>query len=73
MEGTRVSHTKLSKSEREKQIPCDITYMWNLKCGINELESDSQTWKTDLWLPRGRGEGVGWTGSLELINANYFI
>ena len=25
----------LSKSERERQMPCDITYMWNLKCGIN--------------------------------------
>ena len=34
------------KSERERQIPYDITYMWNLKCGSNELiyrtETDSQ-------------------------------
>ena len=34
----------LSKSER--QVPCDITYMWNLKYEINELiyktETDSQ-------------------------------
>ena len=27
-DGTRDSHTK---SEREKQIPYDIIYMWNLK------------------------------------------
>ena len=28
MDGTRHYHTK---PERERQIPCDITYMWNLK------------------------------------------
>ena len=48
----------LSKSNRERQIPHDITYMWNLKYGTNEpiyrTEIDSQTWRTDLWLPRGR-------------------
>ena len=33
---TRDSHTKWSKSEREEQIPYDITYMWNLKYGTNE-------------------------------------
>ena len=35
------------KSERERQIPYDITYMWNLKYDTNELiyktETDSQT------------------------------
>ena len=45
-------------SERERQIPYDITYMWNVKYGTNEpiygTEIDSQTWRTDLWLPRGR-------------------
>ena len=37
--------------------------MWNLKYDINELiykkETDSQTQRTDLWLPRGRGCGGG--------------
>ena len=37
----------------------DITCMWNLKCGTDEpiyrTETDSQTWRRDLWLPRGRG------------------
>ena len=41
-----------SKSEREKQIPYDITCMWNLKYGTNEricqTERDSQTRRTDL-------------------------
>ena len=54
------------KSERERQIPYDITYMWNLKYGTNEpiyeTETDSQTERTDLWLQRGRegGEGMDW-------------
>ena len=34
-------------SERERQMPYDITYMWNLKYGTNEhiyeAETDSQT------------------------------
>ena len=33
---TRDYHTKWSKSERERQIPYDITYMWNLKYDTNE-------------------------------------
>ena len=37
----------LTKSERERQIPYDITYMWNLKYGTKEpmykTETDSQT------------------------------
>ena len=31
MDGTRDSHTR-----RERQIPYDITYVWNLKFGANE-------------------------------------
>ena len=35
------------KSDRERQIPYDITYVWNLKYGTNELiyaaETESQT------------------------------
>ena len=48
----------LSMSDRERHISYDITFMWNLKENdTNELtETDSQTSKTDLWLPRGRGE-----------------
>ena len=47
MDGPRDYHTKWSKSERERQIPYDITYMWHLKYGTNEpiykTETDSQT------------------------------
>ena len=45
MDGPRDYHTKQNKSER--QIPYDITYMWNLKYGTNEpiqkIKTDSQT------------------------------
>ena len=34
------------KSERERQIPYDITYMGNLKYGTNELtyETETESW-----------------------------
>ena len=45
-------------------MPYDIISMWNLKYDINELiyktETDSQTHRTDLRLPR-RWRGVGET------------
>ena len=37
MDGPRDDHIKWNKLEREKQIPYDITYMWNLKYDANEL------------------------------------
>ena len=46
MDGPWDYHTKWSKSDRERQISYDITYMWNLKNDTNELiykiETDSQ-------------------------------
>ena len=51
--------------ERERETPYAITSMWNLKQGTNasvyRTETDSETWRTDLWLLRGRewdGRGV---------------
>ena len=47
MDGSRDDHPKWSKSDRERQMPYDITYLWNLKYDTNELtyetETDSQT------------------------------
>ena len=49
-------------SQRERQIPYDVTCMWNLKKAdtdelICKTGTDSQTQKTILWLPNGkRGE-----------------
>ena len=41
-----------------------MTYMWNLKYDTNLSMREKQTYRqrTELWLPRARGEGVGWTG-----------
>ena len=67
----RDDHTEWNKSIRERQIPYDITYTWNLNHGTNEpisiyeTEPDSQTWRTNLWL-QGSGEGEGWTEHLGL-------
>ena len=35
MDAGRHSHTKWSKSERERQIPHDVTHLWNLKYGLS--------------------------------------
>ena len=43
MDGTRDSHTKWSKSERERQIPYDISYIWNLIYGTNESFHSKET------------------------------
>ena len=39
---------------------------------IYETETDSQTEKTDLWLPRGWEVEEGRTGNLELADVNYY-
>ena len=65
MDATKDYHIKRNKSERERQISYDITYMWTLKYGTYEpnykTEADSQTQRRDLWLPRvGGGRGMDW-------------
>ena len=57
----------LRKLERERLIPYDITYMWNLKYGTNELiyktEVDSDI-EIDLWLPSWGQSGRGMSHGL---------
>ena len=36
MDGPRGYYAKWSKSDTERQIPYDFTYMWNLKNKINK-------------------------------------
>ena len=54
MDGPRDYHTKWSKSAREGQIPCDITYMWNIKYDTSELiykpERGKEGGRDGLWV-----------------------
>ena len=58
MDGPRDDHTKWSKSDRERQAPYDITYMWKQKYDTDELIYETET-LTDIEnrLVRGWGRG----------------
>ena len=64
MDETRVSHTKRNKSERERQIPYDITYIWNLVYGTNEpfhrKENHGLAEQTCGCQGGGGGSGMDW-------------
>ena len=61
---------------QKRQISDDITYMWKLNYDTNELinktEIDSQTEKTNLWLPEGKGK-KGYIRSLGLTYTHYSL
>ena len=59
MDGLRDYHTKRNKSER--QIPYDITYMWNLKYNTNQhIYETKQTHRYREQICGCQGEG--WVG-----------
>ena len=64
MDGPRDHHTKWSKSNRERQISYDITYMWNIKkmTQMNLFTKQKQTqrlWKQTYGYQRGKvGGGI---------------
>ena len=51
--------SEVSQTEKDKYHM--VSHMWNLKNDTNELiyktETDSQTSKTNLWLPKGKAGG----------------
>ena len=57
--------SKVSQKEI-RQIPYDITYMWDLQYDTNEYicetKTSSQIQRTDLWLPWGRRVAEGKSG-----------
>ena len=53
MDATRDYHTKWSKSERERQIPDDITYVGNLKYGTNEPIYKTETNREQTVVAKG--------------------
>jgi len=65
------------KSEIERQISHNITYMWNLKEDdtnevIYKTETDSDR-ENKLVTARGRGLREGWSEYLGLADANCYI
>uniref|UniRef100_A0A4X1SP96 Uncharacterized protein n=1 Tax=Sus scrofa TaxID=9823 RepID=A0A4X1SP96_PIG len=64
IDGTRDSHPEGSKSERERQTPYDITYIWNLIYGTNEplhrKENHGLGEKTCGCQGGGGGSGTDW-------------
>ena len=61
MDRLRDYHMKWSKSDRERNIPHDITNMWNLKewHKLTYLQNrrDSETQKTNYGYPKGKRGG----------------
>ena len=64
MFGTRESHTEWSKSGRERQIPYDITFNWNLIYSTNETfhrkENHGLREQTCACPRGGGGSGMDW-------------
>ena len=61
----------ISKSDNERHT-CDITYMWNLKKGTNELICRTDTKLTDFenkpqWTGRGREGRGGWDWHMHAV------
>ena len=69
-------HAKWSQSERERQIPYDVTYILNLKYDTNEFicetEGNSDI-ESRLVVAKEEGAGEGRIGSVQLAEANYDI
>ena len=40
---------------------------------IYEAETQSQTERTDRWLPRRKGLGEGWSGKLGLADVSFYV
>ena len=63
MDGSRDYHAKRSKSNIKRQISYDISYMWILKNVIQmkllTKQKQTQTLKTNLRLPKRKGECEG--------------
>ena len=60
MDGPGDYHIKWSKSDRERQISYDITYMWNLKKKVIQMNLFiKQTHRVREWTYGYWGEGCG--------------
>ena len=71
-DGPREYHIKWIKSEKERQTPCDIAYVWNLKYDRNEQKQTHRHREQTHGCQEGSVRG-GWIGSLGLTDVNYYI
>ena len=62
-------------SQKEKDKYHVISYIWNLIYGTNEPfhRKENHGHENRLVVAKREGEGVGWTGNLGLIEANYCL
>ena len=73
MDGPRNDHTKWSKSDRERQISCDITHMWNLICfkwykwtylqnrnKLTDIENKLMVTKGEMCVCAGKDKSKAW-------------
>ena len=57
-DAARDDHSKWSKPEGERQIPYEITYMWNLNRGTTEPIYKTETdWDMESRIVVAKGEG----------------
>ena len=72
VDGPRDDHTKESQKEKDKyhliSLISGIYYMSQMK-----LSTEKKIVDLENRLVVAKGEGVGWTGNLGLIDANYCI
>ena len=63
----------LSVNQRERQIPYDITHMWNQTHYTSEpIYERTRDIEDRLLVGKGESER-GWTGSLGLADTNWYI
>ena len=75
---TRDYHTKWSKSERERQVPYDSTYMWNqntvqISLRAKQRQTHRHRKQTRINIHRGEVGRVGLGVCLGLVGASYYI
>jgi len=65
--------SEITQKDRHQMISliCGVQHTIQTNLSMKQKQTQ-QTWRTDLWLPRG-GVGEGWSGSLGLVDANSYI
>ena len=63
------------KPERERRIPYDVAYMWNLKYGTKDLiyKTETNSHKEQTICCRGGGEIRGKDWEFGVGSANYYV